>query len=113
MSYAREPPQALRDFFKNLENPPWLDYEAFRPEIRAFHANVDLMLVLYGRRHGGKNVQDRLYVRADAGRRFDNRGEYVDRGHSVGYGLSKIRLNRKSGGFGPPPITSAHRKQAR
>ena len=47
MSYAREPPQALRDFFKNLENPPWLDYEAFRPEIRAFHANVDLMLVAF------------------------------------------------------------------
>ena len=26
---------------------PWLDYEAFRPGIRAFHANVDLMLVAF------------------------------------------------------------------
>ena len=43
----RDAPQALRDFFKNLEDPPWLDYEAFRPGIRAFHANVDLMLVAF------------------------------------------------------------------
>ena len=43
----RDAPQALRDFFKNLEDPPWLDYEAFRPGIRAFHANVDLMLTAF------------------------------------------------------------------
>ena len=42
-----EAPQALRDFFKNLEDPPWLDYEAFRPGIRAFHANVDIMLTAF------------------------------------------------------------------
>ena len=41
-------PQALRDFFKTLdEPPPWLEYEAFRPGIRAFHAYVDLMLVAF------------------------------------------------------------------
>ena len=40
-------PQALRDFFKNLEEPPWLMYEAFRPGVRAFHANVDLMLTAF------------------------------------------------------------------
>ena len=41
-------PQALRDFFEALEEPPpWLDYDAFRPGIRAFHANVDLMLVAF------------------------------------------------------------------
>ena len=41
-------PQALRDFFGTLEEPPpWLDYDAFRPGIRAFHANVDLMLVAF------------------------------------------------------------------
>ena len=40
-------PQALRDFFKNLEEPPWLMYESFRPGVRAFHANVDLMLVAF------------------------------------------------------------------
>ncbi len=40
-------PQALRDFFKNFEEPPWLVYEAFRPGIRVFHANVDLMLVAF------------------------------------------------------------------
>ena len=40
-------PQALRDFFKNLEEPPWLMYEAFRPGVRAFHTNVDLMLTAF------------------------------------------------------------------
>ena len=43
----REAPQSLRDFFNNIEDPPWLDYEAFRPGIRAFHTNVDLMLVAF------------------------------------------------------------------
>ena len=41
-------PRALRDFFETIEEPPpWLDYDAFRPGIRAFHANVDLMLVAF------------------------------------------------------------------
>ncbi len=40
-------PKSLRDFFNNLEDPPWLDREAFRPGIRAFHANVDLMLTAF------------------------------------------------------------------
>ena len=44
----RKAPQALRDFFESLdEPPPWLDYDAFRPGVRAFHANVDLMLVAF------------------------------------------------------------------
>ena len=44
----RKAPQSLRDFFATLdEPPPWLDYDAFRPGIRAFHANVDLMLVAF------------------------------------------------------------------
>lgn len=44
----REAPQVLRDFFQTLDEPPaWLDYDAFRPGIRAFHANVDLMLVAF------------------------------------------------------------------
>ena len=43
----REAPQILRDFFENLEEPPWLDFENFRPGIRAFHANVNLMLVAF------------------------------------------------------------------
>ena len=41
-------PQVLRDFFKTLdEDPPWLEYEAFKPGVRAFHKNVDLMLVAF------------------------------------------------------------------
>ena len=40
-------PQSLRDFFKNIEEPPWLMYESFRPGIQAFNANVDLMLVAF------------------------------------------------------------------
>ena len=44
----RKAPQVLRDFFETREEPPpWLDYDAFRPGIRAFHANVDLMLVAF------------------------------------------------------------------
>ena len=46
--YLRKAPQSLRDFFETIEEPPpWLDYDAFRPGIRAFHANVDLMLVAF------------------------------------------------------------------
>ena len=40
-------PRVLRDYFENFKDPPWLDYEAFRPGIRAFHANVNLMLVAF------------------------------------------------------------------
>ncbi len=40
-------PQVLRDFFKNLEEPPWLDYQAFRPGILVFNENVQLMLVAF------------------------------------------------------------------
>ena len=43
----RKAPRPLREFFANLEEPEWLDYDAFRPGIRAFHANVDLMLVAF------------------------------------------------------------------
>ena len=44
----RKAPQALRDFFHALdEPPPWLDHDAFRPGVRAFYANVDLMLVAF------------------------------------------------------------------
>ena len=40
-------PRSLRDFFDNLEDPPWLDYETFRPGTRAFSTNADLMLVAF------------------------------------------------------------------
>ena len=41
-------PRILRDFFETLDEPPaWLDYDDLRPGIRAFHANVDLMLVAF------------------------------------------------------------------
>ena len=44
----RKAPQVLRDFFQALdEPPPWLDHDAFRPGVRAFHANVDLMLIAF------------------------------------------------------------------
>ena len=43
----RDAPQALREFFNNLKNPPWYDYEAFRPGIFVFNLNVELMLVAF------------------------------------------------------------------
>ena len=44
----RRAPQALRDFFDKINAPPpWLDYQAFNPAIRAFNTNVDLMLTAF------------------------------------------------------------------
>ena len=43
----RDAPQPLRDFFWNFEEPAWLDYEAFKPGVRCFNVNVDLMLVAF------------------------------------------------------------------
>ena len=44
----RKAPQALRDFFQALdEPPPWVDHDTFRPGVHAFSANADLMLVAF------------------------------------------------------------------
>ena len=43
----RAAPEALREFFENLEDPPWFDYEAFRPGVRAFHLNTTKILVAF------------------------------------------------------------------
>lgn len=43
----RGAPQVLRDFFDHFEEPPWLDYHAFRPGILVFNENVQLMLVAF------------------------------------------------------------------
>ncbi len=44
----RSAPQALRDIFDKINiPPPWLDYKAFNPAIRAFNKNVDLMLTAF------------------------------------------------------------------
>jgi len=37
----RHAPKVLRDFFERIDEvPPWVDYEAFRPGVRAFIANA-------------------------------------------------------------------------
>ncbi len=46
-SVMRAAPQGLRDFFENLGTPSWLDYKAFDPGIRAFHANTNSVLVAF------------------------------------------------------------------
>ena len=43
----RDAPQIMRDFFDSLEEPSWLNQDDFQPGIRAFHANVDLMLIAF------------------------------------------------------------------
>ncbi|MCE2438036.1 MAG: hypothetical protein J4F39_01280 [Candidatus Latescibacteria bacterium] len=43
----RSAPLALRDFFDNLEDPPWFEYESFRPGMRAFHMNTTNILVAF------------------------------------------------------------------
>ena len=43
----RAAPQALREFFGNLEEPEWLDWDALEPGLRAFFRNADLMLAAF------------------------------------------------------------------
>ncbi len=43
----RDAPEALRQFFGNLGEPAWLDPGAFRPGVRVFHKNADLMLAAF------------------------------------------------------------------
>ncbi|MYA08312.1 MAG: DUF2236 domain-containing protein [Holophagales bacterium] len=43
----RAAPQALREFFENLEEPEWLDWDALEPGLRAFFRNADLMLAAF------------------------------------------------------------------
>ena len=43
----RAAPEPLRRFFEDFQEPEWLDYSAFRPGVRSFHANADLMLVAF------------------------------------------------------------------
>lgn len=40
-------PEPLRNFFRDLEEPAWLDYESFRPGIKVFYENVDFMLAAF------------------------------------------------------------------
>lgn len=43
----REAPEPLRKFFDNIDAPPWLDYDAFDPGIRAFLTNASLFIVAF------------------------------------------------------------------
>lgn len=43
----RKAPEALRSFFDNLQEPAWVDHDSFRPGIRVFHKNADLMLAAF------------------------------------------------------------------
>ncbi len=41
-------PESLQNFFESIQVPPdWVDHQAFRPGIRAFNLNVELMLVAF------------------------------------------------------------------
>ena len=40
-------PEPLRHFFQNLEEPSWLDHDAFRPGVSTFTKNVYLMLTAF------------------------------------------------------------------
>ena len=46
-SVLREAPEPLREFFDNMDTPPWLDHDAFGPGIRAFHANANLFILVF------------------------------------------------------------------
>lgn len=45
----RTAPKVLRDFFDHADSyvPPWVDFESFKPGMRAFHKNMSNMLIAY------------------------------------------------------------------
>ncbi len=45
----RTAPKVLRDFFDKVDSdlPPWVDFESFIPGMRAFHKNMNNMLIAY------------------------------------------------------------------
>lgn len=45
----RTAPKVLRDFFDHVDSyvPPWVDFESFKPGMRAFHENMSNMLIAY------------------------------------------------------------------
>ena len=43
----RAAPQPIREFFENVEEPSWLDWDGLEPGIRAFYKNADLMLAAF------------------------------------------------------------------
>ena len=43
----RKAPESLRQFFKNLKEPSWLDHDAFRPGTFTYTKNVYLMLTAF------------------------------------------------------------------
>lgn len=45
----RDAPKALRDFFEKADDdvPPWVDFDTFRPGMRAFYRNMTNMLIAY------------------------------------------------------------------
>ncbi len=40
-------PEPLRNFFHDFQEPAWIDLDAFRPGIRIFNLNADLMLAAF------------------------------------------------------------------
>ena len=40
-------PESLRNFFQNLEDPPWLDHDSFQLGIRVFHKYADLLIIAF------------------------------------------------------------------
>ena len=61
----RSAPSALRDFFDNLEDPPWFEYDSFRPGMRAFHIEHDKHpgRICNGRADRGVRDHDRQVLR--------------------------------------------------
>ena len=45
----RTAPKVLRDFFDKVDSdvPPWVDFDSFKPGMRAFHENMSNMLIAY------------------------------------------------------------------
>ncbi len=40
-------PEPLRNFFRDIEEPEWLNLESFLPAVRAFHLNADFILAAF------------------------------------------------------------------
>ncbi len=86
LDVMRHAPKVLRDFFVDYPppDPPWLDYEAFKPGVRKFQKDSGLILRVRGRR---------------AGRRLRDAHQQIVRSHGP-----RVRTRREASSAEQPPL---------
>ena len=102
-------PEPLRNLFKDLDEPPWLDWDALRPGIRAFHKNVDLMLVAFvDRRADGTCVYaPQLIQRDERDMHWLSRRRKTRTQQAVAFGLLLAACGGEAGPTNPGIVAPA------